>query len=101
MACVRVFGKLTRFFSRLKYVPPLLLLCGLTFGQTAPPPQLVNLNTATSAQLETLPGIGAGLAARILEHRRKHGPFKRPQELIVVRGFSAKRYRQLAHLLTV
>ena len=78
-----------------------VLTCVLVTAQTLPQPAPVNLNTATAAQLETLPGIGPGLANRIIEHRRKHGPFKRLQDLIIVRGFSAKRYRQIAHLLKV
>ena len=75
-----------------------LALCLMANAQT--PTAKINLNTATAAQLETLPGIGAGLAKRILDHRAKHGPFKRPQDLIVIRGFSAKRYRLIAPYLT-
>ena len=48
-----------------------------------------------------LPGIGPTLAARIVEHRSKHGLFKRPQEIIIVRGMSARRYRQIAHLIHI
>jgi competence protein ComEA len=40
----------------------------------------VNLNTATQAQLETLPGIGAATAKRILEYRQKTGGFKKIEE---------------------
>ena len=82
----------------------MLLLCGVAGAQmpaSVTQPTKLNLNTASVTQLETLPGIGPGLAKRILEHRRKHGPFKRPQDLIIVRGFSAKRFRQLAPWLTV
>lgn len=71
---------------------------------SAPPSQSearININTAGSTDLTRLPGIGPALAARIIEHRRKHGSFKRPQEIIVVRGMSAKRYRQLAHLIRI
>ena len=42
----------------------------------------VNLNTATQAQLETLPGIGAKAAQRILEYRQKVGNFKKVEEII-------------------
>ena len=42
----------------------------------------VNLNTATQAQLETLPGIGAKAAQRILEYRQKNGSFKKIEEII-------------------
>lgn len=101
MGCGKQVGKIQAGRAKVKIMLLLLLLGSLTFAQSVPPPQRINLNSATAAQLETLPGIGPGLAQRILEHRRKHGSFKRPQDLIVVRGFSAKRFRQLAHLLTV
>ena len=42
----------------------------------------VNLNTATQAQLETLPGVGAKAAQRILEYRQKNGSFKKVEEII-------------------
>lgn len=61
----------------------------------------INLNTASVLELQTLPGIGPKLAARIIEHRQKHGSFKRAQDIVIVRGFSAKRFRQIAHLIKV
>jgi competence ComEA-like helix-hairpin-helix protein len=65
---------------------------------TAP---LINLNTASEKELETLPGIGKGLAERIIEHREKFGSFRRPEYLISVRGISDKRFRALRDLVTV
>jgi competence protein ComEA len=59
----------------------------------------ININTASAEELERLPDIGPVLAGRIIEHRRKHGPFKRPQDIVVVRGLSAKLYRRIAHLI--
>jgi competence ComEA-like helix-hairpin-helix protein len=64
-------------------------------------PARININTATANELETLPGIGKGLAARIIEHREQHGPFRRPEHLIIVRGISDKRFRGLRELITV
>ena len=61
----------------------------------------INLNTASAEQLMRLPYVGNAVAHRILEHRRKHGIFKRPQDLIVIKGLSAKRYRQIAHLICI
>ena len=60
-----------------------------------------NINTASLKELETLPGIGKELAGRIVEHREKYGPFRRPEHLIMVRGLSDKRFRALRALITV
>lgn len=46
----------------------------------------LDLNRAGIAELEGLPGIGPVLARRILEHRRRHGPFEAVEELLAVRG---------------
>ena len=51
-------------------------------GKPAPSLALVNLNTATQAQLETLPGVGAKAAERILEYRQKNGQFKKIEEIL-------------------
>jgi len=61
----------------------------------------INLNTASARELEKLPGIGRALAARIIEHREKYGPFRRPEHLIIVRGISDRRFRALRDLITV
>lgn len=61
----------------------------------------ININTATMGELEKLPGIGKGLAERIIDHREKFGPFRRTEHLIIVRGFSDKRFRALRDLITV
>jgi DNA uptake protein ComE-like DNA-binding protein len=42
-----------------------------------------------------------GLTERIIEHREKFGPFRRPEHLIIVRGISDKRFRALQNLITV
>jgi competence protein ComEA len=61
----------------------------------------ININTASANELETLPGIGKSLAERIIAHREKYGPFRRPEHLIIVRGISDKRFRALRDLVTV
>ena len=63
--------------------------------------QRININTAPAAELEKLPGIGKGLAERIIDHRERFGPFRRPEHLIIVRGISDKRFRALRDLITV
>lgn len=50
---------------------------------SAPKPSLtVNVNTATAAEFEQLPGIGAKVAARIVDYRTKKGPFKKIEEIM-------------------
>jgi len=61
----------------------------------------LNINTASAKELEVLPGIGKGLAERIVEHREKYGPFRRAEHLIIVRGISDARFRALRDLITV
>ena len=67
----------------------------------AKPMLLVNLNTATSSELETLPGIGAKTAARIIDYRQKKGPFKKIEELMNVQGIGEKSFLKLKPQLTV
>jgi competence protein ComEA len=65
------------------------------------PSSPVNLNTATKAQLETLPGIGAKAAERILEYRQKNGNFKKVEDLMNVKGIGEKAFLKLKPLITV
>lgn len=64
-------------------------------------PERININTASTKDLERLPGIGKGLAERIVDHREKYGPFRRPEHLIILRGISDRRFRALRDLITV
>ena len=61
---------------------------------------LVSINRAPREELERLPGIGPALAARIVEHRQRHGPFRRPEHLLLIRGLSERRLRELLPLIT-
>lgn len=61
----------------------------------------VNLNTATTAQLESLPGIGPATARRILEYRQQNGGFKKIEELMNVRGIGEASFLKLKALITV
>ena len=62
---------------------------------------VVNINTATQAQLESLPGVGAKAAERILEYRQKNGQFKKVEDLMNVKGIGEKSFLKLKPRLTV
>ena len=72
-------------------------------GATAPgaPPAPINLNTATLEQLDTLDGVGPGIAQRILDYREQHGGFRRVEDLGEVAGIGDKRLATLMPLVTV
>lgn len=61
----------------------------------------VNLNTATPAQLEMLPGVGPALAQRIVDYRQQAGGFKKVEELMNVRGIGEVSFLKLKALITV
>jgi competence protein ComEA len=62
---------------------------------------VVNINTASAAELDVLPGIGAKTAARIVEYRQKNGPFKKVEELMNVRGVGEKNFLKLKAQISV
>lgn len=61
----------------------------------------LNLNTATAAELETLPGIGPALAQDIIDHRETFGPFSEAWQIQNVSGIGAAKYEDLKDLITV
>lgn len=52
----------------------------------------VNINSADASQLALLPRVGPSVAQRILEFRKENGPFKSPDDLMLVRGIGEKTY---------
>ena len=65
------------------------------------PVTAVNLNSATQAQLEALPGIGPRTAALILEYRQKSGGFKKVEELMNIKGIGEKSFLKLKPMVVV
>jgi competence protein ComEA len=61
----------------------------------------VDLNAATAADLDGLPGIGPVLAQRIVEHRERNGPFRSVEQLDDVPGIGPATYAELAELVAV
>jgi competence protein ComEA len=97
-------------FSMAVLASLLAVLPAAPFAQTkgagatsakAAPGAVVNINTASAAELDALPGIGAKTAALIVEYRQKNGPFKKVEELMNVRGIGEKNFLKLKPQLTV
>jgi competence ComEA-like helix-hairpin-helix protein len=64
-------------------------------------PGSVNLNTASISELEGLPGVGPALAERIVAFREANGRFRRAEHLMMVRGISDRKFRELRPLIKV
>jgi competence ComEA-like helix-hairpin-helix protein len=88
---------LRRGRARVGAIGALALIFGLEFAGFAKelPEKPINLNTATLAQLEELPGIGPAKARAILEFREKSGPFEHVTDLLALPGIGRKRFDRL------
>lgn len=67
----------------------------------AGPAAQVDINTATLAQLQTLPGIGQTLAQRIIDYREANGAFTDVAQLTNVEGIGAKKLEAMIDYITV
>ncbi len=63
--------------------------------------QVIDLNTASQAQLETLPRIGPAIALRIISFREEHKGFKKVEEILNVKGIGSKTFEKIKHLIKV
>ena len=62
---------------------------------------VVNINTATAEELETLPGVGASTAQKIVQNRTEQGPFTSKEDLMRVSGIGKKKYAKLESRICV
>jgi competence protein ComEA len=63
--------------------------------------EVINLNSATAAQLADLPGVGLKTAELIVQYRIKNGPFKKIEEVMNIRGVGEKSFLRIKERLTV
>lgn len=61
----------------------------------------IDLNSATAADLDALPGIGPALAERIVQYRRRHGPFPKVDDLIQVSGIGQEKLAKIRNHLVI
>lgn len=67
----------------------------------ASPSPLIDINDATTSELEELPGVGPATAQAIVDHREANGPFQHVDELLEVRGIGPAKLEQLRDLVRV
>lgn len=65
------------------------------------PKEPVNLNTATATELMQLPRVGPRMALRILDYRKANGPFRRPEDLLNIKGIGEKGFLRLVPFVTL
>ena len=63
--------------------------------------ELININTASASELDTLPGIGPTTAQKIVEYRDQNGPFVSIEDIINVSGIGPGTYERIKDLITV
>lgn len=81
-------------------LPLLLELTPASVVTAAEPVAVIDINTATAEQLQTLPGIGTKKAEDIVRYRASR-PFKKTTDIMRIRGIGQKLYARLRNLIGV
>ena len=92
---VRIASAIVVVFSLI------LLLSHPLEAKSGGQPGIVNINTADSDVLTTLPGIGKVTAEKIIQYRDKHGKFKAKNELINIKGIGMKKFEKIKNLFVL
>ncbi len=117
LASVKQNLSIAKVAALITLLVPLLTLClsacatlprqassGLQLSNHAPRVEsavTVNINHASAGELEELPGIGKVIAERIIAHRKQYGPFRRAEHLMMVRGISDRKFREMRPMIVV
>lgn len=67
---------------------------------SAPVKEIININTASQSEIETLQGIGPALAIRIIEYRDKYGEFKKNEDLEKIPGIGPKKLGEINNYIS-
>ena len=86
-------------FSLLFLFLSLICAPGVLGGKKKPPAKPVNINAATSEELQQVPGIGPATAEKILQMRKSYGAFKSVDDLLAIRGLGPKRLEKMRKYL--
>lgn len=79
-----------------------LVSLGVSFSQTSVPAKAkIDINTATSQELESLPRIGPKIAQRIIEFRTQNGNFRKIEDIMKVKGIGQKLFEQIKDRIVV
>jgi len=82
--------------SSIKVMLSVLIIVAMFLTATGPvmagPTGKVNINKASVAELTTLNKVGEKYAIRIVDYRKKNGPFKKPEDIMNVKGIGIKIY---------
>jgi len=63
--------------------------------------KLININTATQSELDSLPGIGASTASKIIDYRTKNGKFKKIEDIMNVSGIGQSKFDNIKSLISI
>src|SRR5271157_739258 len=87
----------------LSWLLCLLISCcaAPAFAKKKPPAHPINLNSASAAELQLVPGIGPSTADKILQMRKSYGAFKSVDDLLAIKGIGPKRMEKMRKYLTV
>ena len=72
-----------------------------TASEKQKPTEPIDINLATAKDFATLPGVGPKIGQRIVAFREKHGPFRRVEDLLVIRGIGRKKWKAIRPFLKV
>ena len=79
-----------------------LVIYGVAGGlESAQPVGVVNINTASSEELQLLPRVGPSLAGRIIAFREANGPFKTVDEILAVKGIGESSFEKLEPYIVI